>query len=200
MWSRGLMDPILFICQIQFDWLPLYVAGDPVIDIRTWSTAIISIPITFCNTEAEMMTFRCSWECQNVNVKKCRFLHIVFSFCTWGCDTGKTTSFPLWVRVSYLVFLCHRVFWLCLSLNWLRFSLLSFACHVTCCIATLHQCHCYCCCCHWRTDYRKSELWQPKKRGRRTSQWMSSKGRSIQTTVRLTAASTQVTVGIATGV
>jgi len=129
----------------------------------------------------------------------------VFAYCVFFLTHGvvtleKQTSFPLWVRVSYLVFLCHRVFWLCLSLKWLRFSLLSFACHVTCCIATLHQCHCYCCCCHWRTDYRKSELWQPKKRGRRTSQWMSSKGRSIQTTVRLTAASTQVTVGIATGV
>ena len=128
------------------------------------------------------------------------FCILCFLSDTWGSDTGKTTSFPLWVRVSYLVFLCHRVFWLCLSLNWLRFSLLSFACHVTCCIATLHQWHCYCCCCHWRTDYRKSELWQPKKRGRRTSQWMSSKGRSIQTTVWLTAASTQVTVGLATGV
>jgi hypothetical protein len=74
------MDPILFICQMQFDWLPLCVAGAPVIGIRTYSIAVLSILITFCNTEAEKMTFRCSWECQTVNVKKCRFLYIVFSF------------------------------------------------------------------------------------------------------------------------
>jgi hypothetical protein len=29
------MDPILFISQIRFDWLPLYVAGAPVIAVRT---------------------------------------------------------------------------------------------------------------------------------------------------------------------
>lgn len=128
------------------------------------------------------------------------FYLLYFLSYTYGCDTGKITFF--FCEWGFLVwFFSVTVFFeFYLSLNWLPLSLLPFACHVTCCIVTLHQCHCYCCCCHWRTDYRKSELWQPKKRGRRTSQWMSSKGRSIQTTVRLTAASTQVTVGIATGV
>jgi hypothetical protein len=86
------MDPIV----LQFDWLPLCVAGAPVIDIRTSSTAILSILIIFCNTKAAKMMFRCSWECQNVNVKKnAGFYVLCFLSYTWGCDTGKTTSFSL---------------------------------------------------------------------------------------------------------
>jgi len=90
------MDPILFICQIQFDWLPLCVAGAPVIGIITSTTAILSTLITFCNTEAERMTFSCfmgmsKCECQKMQV----FAYCVF-FLTHGVVTlEKTTSFPL---------------------------------------------------------------------------------------------------------
>ncbi|KAJ9578323.1 hypothetical protein L9F63_005441, partial [Diploptera punctata] len=46
------------------------------------------------------------------------------------------------------------------------------------------------------TDYRKSELWQPKKRSRRTSQWMSAQGCSVKTAVWITPTPTQIMVGI----
>lgn len=139
---------------------------------------------------------------QELNVRNYKlfyfFILITYKF-KW---LWNNTSFSLWFEgfLSGSSLLLVPLFSNCISLFDLSpLCLLPFACRVTCYVATLHQCHC-CCCCYWHADYRKSELWQPKKRGRRTCQWMSAKGRSVQTTVRLTPAPTQVMVGLASGV